>query len=1189
MHLKRLELYGFKSFADRTEFAFDSGITGIVGPNGSGKSNIADAVRWVLGEQSARTLRGNRMEDIIFSGTENRKALGFCEVSLLFDNADHSLPVDFNEVAVTRRVYRNGESEYALNKTPCRLKDIVEMFRDTGIGKEGYSLIGQGRIDEILSARSEDRRQVFEEAVGIARYKARKEEAEKRMDATRQNMVRLSDVLEEVERQLAPLEEQAAVARRYLALTSEQRTLDVRFFLHEQARIAERQTLINGQMQDLALLRRQIDGAMAAAAKERDEAIAALDALEENAASLRADKTEATRAYDAAQGQKQLDAEREAGLVRDIERLEAELNQNAEAMETAQHQNDADLLKAQREELARIHEAHEQAEDRAAQCAQALAEREEALEALKARRIDAMARAADRQAGAARLDAMRESLAQRLLDVLAELNEAKSQTQGFARAQQETENARDAALTALVQAQERRAAAQKMSDEAAVRIEELYGRKSALEGNARELASRERMLSDMARDYEGYQNSVRSVMKYARQQRREGIHGVVAELIRVPGELESAIDMALGAGMQNIIVEREEDAKALIDYLRTNKLGRATFLPLSAMRPRTLTSAEREVLSMPGCLGAASELVTYDKHYQAAIENLLGRTVIADNLENGIAIMRRARHAFRLVTLNGDVMHSGGSMTGGSQQSRATGLLSRERELGDVRKARESNRREAEQVEQAHATAVSERAGLKERVAALYEEERQAEIGCAREVERCGKAQDEKSAHLRRVEGIQEETEALRGQIDDIADELTAAQNDASEEISQEVLVGQITQQQAGLAEARHQADEAREQATLARVRAAEATRELEAADRDARRQRDEVARLNQRAGQLAAERDGAAQVLEKQRRAMAQGDADATAAEERMRRLSDELETLEQRRIAAFRREREAGEKTQALTADAAEQKDRDTRLAMQLERLDAEQRMLAERIWNEYELTLAGAREACEQAGDAGEPFDARAASSRLAKIRAEVRDMGSINVNAVEEYAALRQRRDGMQQQCLDLEAAEADLQRIIEDLTKRMRAQFIAGMAELNRHFERVFARLFRGGSASLLLQDEHDPLSSGIDIVAQLPGKKTQLLSLLSGGERALTAIAILFAMLCVKPTPFCILDEIEAALDEANIATFADVLAEFSQNTQFVVVTHRKGTMERCDGLYGIAMEEKGVSRLVSVRLAEVS
>lgn len=1184
MRLKKLYIHGFKSFADRVEMTFEHGVTGVVGPNGCGKSNISDAVRWVLGEQSARQLRGSKMEDVIFNGTEKRRRMAYCEVTLTFDNEDHSLPSDYTEVAVTRRVFRTGDSEYLLNGTACRLKDVVDLFRDTGIGRDGYSIVGQGRVGEILSQKSEDRRQVFEEAAGIVKYKSRKLEAEKRLDNTEQNLSRVADIISELEARLEPLRAQSEDARKYLAMREEQKGLDLNVFLirseRYQEKIAElrltaenmRETLAQNEREQQALNERR--ESVQNQLSEREEKAAELrealqtliqevEAQEGQANVLRERLTASRREQARVEDEKRAAEEGEAGMRRRIEALEGEITREGEAVAAREQQQDA------------LDRALEEAETAAARLE---AEAEDAKE----RVIRFMNDMGDVKSEQARLTALGEAIDRQLASLSAGAEEDSRVTADLTRAVEDAEGIWDEENDRLKALNEAASQASERKREADEAYERLTAESQKLLSARQELGSRLKLLTEMQRDYEGYNLSVKQVLMEAERRGGAGVHGVVASILHAPQRLERALDMVLGGTLQNVVVDRDEDAKAMIEYLKRNRYGRATFLPISSIRGRTLDMGERRVLTMPGCVGLASEMVTYDPIYRGIVENLLGRTVIAEDLNSGIAIQRAGRYQFRLVTLDGDVMHSGGSMTGGSVQSRMTSLLSREREITE---STENMKKLTERLSQAQnqlRKSEENRAQLKRERAQLFDDVHQQEIAVTRAEDHRTRAREELNAHADRAARVNEAREQLVEQKTEILSQLNAlSQRRDTTEDEGETLRRRAQELQTRLSEKRVELNRQRQETGDARVELATAKRGFEALKQD-------LSRLNAQKGDAArtlAEANAAlatlGERLKTDEQALGAEESRLELAREGLNAARDDFQRADESRLSAQTELREISESAERLRVATEEFTDRSHRAEMALSRAENDLEQMTARIWEDYQLTYEGA-----------EPFrdpEFRLAESekRLNALRAAIRAMGPVNVSAMDEYRETSERYTELAAQRDDLERAKNDLMGIISELTSKMETQFRAQFEQLDVYFRQTFTELFGGGRAELRLEDPKDALNTGIEIVAQPPGKKLQMLSLLSGGERALTAIAILFAMLKLKPTPFCILDEIEAALDDANIDNFAEYLQTYSTKTQFVVVTHRKGTMSRCDALYGVAMEEKGVSKLMSVKLAD--
>ena len=1184
MKLKKLELYGFKSFAQRTEIVFDEGITGIVGPNGSGKSNIGDAVRWVLGEQSAKTLRGASMSDVIFNGTQKRKPLSYCEVSLVFDNDDHALAMEAAEVMVTRRVYRNGESEYYLNRTACRLKDVVDLFRDTGIGKEGYSIIGQGRIDEILSRKSEDRRQVFEEAAGIVKFKARKEEADKKLQRTLENLERVDDILDELTKRLKPLEEQSRNARVYLELSTELKDLDLNLFLIRSDRARARLSELESELLTVQTILADTESNLTDKTTRRDETQNRIDQLEEAITKARTELMEC--AEHVHESQKKLSALQSRRETRSENRQRIVREQEEAQERLAEIEKDHARIQADVEKQHSLIADAEQilrATQEAAEKAQAKEkEADAALETQKAAVIDQMNRLSDVRNDKTRLNTMQAQMETRLTEIeessgaLQEQEAALREALTAVEKQLETENQHQQ------QCQEKLAQARQASDEADAAYANLRADVEKQSADMQAAASRHNVLTEMTRDMEGYNMAVRRAMTYAKQRGLTGVKGVLAQLMTVPQAYETAIDMALGAAQQNIVTDTEETAKELINYLRQNRLGRATFLPMSAIRGKTLYGNERNALKLPGCLGVASELVQCAPEYRGIVENLLGRTVIADNLDHGIPIMRAGNHAFRLVTLEGDVMHSGGSMTGGSAQSKVSNLLSRERELKELTAKLQTGRAELDkcrqELTQCQQTAQEKRQKVSDAVNALHQQE----IAVAREQARRESVSADLNTHLQRMQEteqarvqLHQSLEDIRQQLETIEHQRTGAQGDQS------AMEQKTIEMQNALVKARAEASAENDRLMVRTLQLSDLRHGLSDLERDeahAQQDQAQILREQERREQLLHEMDELDAIDEND---MKREEAESARRQKEQLRQESAAQAIEQRRSQAQSDLRDILSDMEKLHEAYNRDSEKLHKTELAKARIEGDQKNLQNRIWDTYKLTYAGAEEFRRT------PFDEKESDCRAAELQGQIRALGTVNVGAVEEYAETKARVDDLTAQQQDLKRAEMDLRELIERLLIQMRSTFVENFSKMQGYFAETFTRLFGGGHAELKLMDPDDPLNCGIEVNAQPPGKKLQLLSLLSGGERALTAIAILFAMLKLKPTPFCILDEIEAALDDANIGYYADYLKEYSKGTQFIVVTHRKGTMERCNSLFGVAMEEQGVSRMVSVSLQD--
>nr|MDD6336422.1 chromosome segregation protein SMC [bacterium] len=1186
MYLKTLEIQGFKSFPERIEIAFQKGITAIVGPNGSGKSNVADAMRWVMGEQSAKQLRGSRMEDVIFGGTDNRRPLSFCEVTLTLDNADDALGVGFAEVAVTRRLYRSGESEYYINKTACRLKDVLDLFRDTGAGREGYSVIGQGRIDEILSNRAEDRRAVFEEAAGIAKYKTRKVEAERKLQHTADNLSRVDDLLGELCAQLEPLRDQAEKAKTYLSLRDALRGLEINQFLYQHEHLQQRAQTLGQQLEEMEMRRDQLAREGEALQKRAEQDAARLEETEQRAQQLREELAARTHEVEALQADIRVLEERLHHLDADIAREQAGMEDATRAREQA-----CLALEQAQEEVQHKKQLREQArqelretEEKLSALADTIALQEQEMERAKGRMLDAMNRMADLKARASHLEALHTATSQRMEEMRqlahgAQLRHTQSHGEAEA-AQQAVVDLKRQEAGALEEA----ARAQDEAERQGQRAQVLRQQRQRDAEDLQALQSRVRVLEDLKRDYEGYQSSVRNLLRdCAREESlKSRVRGVVAEAIRVPQRLEVAIEMALGAAAQNVITPTENDAKALIEHLRRHQYGRVTFLPMTSVRGRQLSAQERGYLNLAGVVGVASECVSFDPAYEAVVQNLLGRTVLVENMECGIQLSRRAGYAFRVVTLAGDMLNVGGSMTGGSVQSRVGALFGRERELAQAKNRMREIRAAIEKREEEIVLAAQAFQQKQQQEQACLQKLQDIRTELSRTLERAGILEETAKGRAERVAEYNREVERLQDTLQDIAAEtaeiasLIEQAEHGNRQDAQQVDGGQ-----ADFARLKEQLSALQNQATALRVALAEREAQSDALVRDAERLRADQKRMM----------EDASQRLEHTLQVRAQHDHDAASLQHSKARLAglegalaqtrEALAQTEKQREEAFAAYRQGEGLRQQQAADSAECLQRIARTESQLERAQADREALCARIFEEYSLTYADALPWRE------ESFNPQEAGREITRMRGEIRQLGTVNVNAVEDCAVLEERVESLSSQREDLTRAAEDLSKLISGLEGRMAAQFKQAFAEINAAFQVTFKKLFGGGHAHLELMDASDVLQSGIEIVAQPPGTKLKSLTLLSGGQRALTAIALLFAMIEIRPTPFCVLDEIEAALDEANVAHYASALRGYTSDTQFVVITHRKGTMEACDALYGISMQEKGVSSMVSVRMTE--
>ena len=1181
MYLKNIEVHGFKSFAQKINFEFHNGITGIVGPNGSGKSNVGDAVRWVLGEQSAKQLRGGNMQDVIFSGTETRKPLSFASVAITLDNSDHKLPVDFNEVTVTRRLYRSGESEYLINGSACRLKDINEMFYDTGIGKEGYSIIGQGQIDKILSGKPEERRELFDEAAGIVKFKRRKAATIKKLQDEQANLVRVTDILSELTRQLGPLERQSETARIYLARRDTLRELDVNSFLLENEETSR-------ELKELDAKNTQANEELEENQKAYGQTKVEYDRLEEELEQLNVQMDQLREeTQNKAIRRQQLDGEikvlREqisAGVQNEehyknrLQTIETDLKERQEALENQEAEKSqlhAALLEAKKRQEAE--------EDRLSNIQAQIEECSQAVENGKNEIIELLNTRATTKGKAQRFDTMMEQIdirkagiSQRQLHLKTE--EAQQQTE-LSKAKEKFQG-----ITTLIQ--DMNAECQRLDNEVHKITDELKKQNSQMEiGQSayhRE-ASRLESLKNITERYDGYGNSIRRVME--QKDRVPGIKGVVADLIQVNKEYEIAIETALGGSIQNIVTDNEQTAKRMIEFLKKNRFGRATFLPLNSINTRS-GFTQRDALKEPGVIGLASELVTTGPEYAGLATYLLGRVLVVDHIDNAIAIARKYRHSLRMVTVEGESFSPGGSMSGGSFKNNSN-LLGRRREIEELESSVKALRKDMDDMQKAINDNRSRRNVMRDTIADLQEKLRQQYV-----------AQNTAKMNINQVEAktreiqagygeIQREQMEIRRQIEEaeadhskIAEELKASEQDEKEletfiQNKQEELENWKTEEQ----EISRKLEALRLEASSAQQKESFAAETLNRLDHEMEALHQEEADIHETlelGGEENERKRQSVENLEAVVATLAQDETKAKAQLESWQTVKDEKNTSHK---AFFEKRDELSGRISLLDKECY-------RLKSQIEKLEEHRESQISYMWNEYEITPNNALQYKKE-----ELNDLKAMKKEIAQVKDEIRKLGNVNVNAIEEYKEISERHAFLSGQYEDLKTAEAQLENIIQELDEGMRKQFTEKFQDIQREFDKAFKELFGGGKGTLELEEDVDILEAGIRIISQPPGKKLQNMMQLSGGEKALTAIALLFAIQNLKPSPFCLLDEIEAALDDSNVGRFAGYLQKLTKNTQFIIITHRRGTMNAADRLYGITMQEKGVSTLVSVDLVE--
>lgn len=1181
MYLKSIEMHGFKSFAGRIVLSFDNGITGIVGPNGSGKSNVSDAVRWVLGEQSAKSLRGANMQDVIFSGTESRKALSFAYVCLTLDNSDHVLPLEYDEVSVSRRIYRSGESEYQINKAPCRLKDVQELFYDTGIGKEGYSIIGQGQIERILSSKPEDRRELFDEAVGIVKYKKRKEASLKRLEEEEDNLSRIEDVLGELTERIEPLRRQSEAAKEYLSIKERKKALDINLFLVDSERIQREEGEVSSARENLKTELSDFEKESNELSEKYTAFSDRLSELDREIEDLRAKERESSEKKGEMNSRiKVLEAkinsanslfsnfdERKNALIKEKEEQEKELSQIQKKCEEDE--------RTLREVENRVNSAKEYSRSLSEKIQNLTTETEKLNKELLSLKDERINISSERQ----RFDTQIEQLSIQKATINKRQLEEGTQEEDFKKEAQAAKDRHQSLLEAHNILLEKEEKAREKLREFETKIED---KRRGAEEKKRELASlraRRETIKNMAERYEGYGGAVRHLM--AARDSLPGVIGVVSDLFTSDSKYETAVETALGGALQNIVTEDDKSAKACVAFLKENRYGRCTFLPVESVRARD-SFRFKEALEERGAIGLASTLVRCDEKYLDICEFLLGRILVCDSLDNALSIQKKYKQAINIVTLEGEQLRPGGSITGGAYKN-SSNLLGRNRELSDLLdeiKALEDFIQESE-------AKLSDYIIAKE----LCEDELKTLLG-----EKNESAIEVNTASIS-LQNIEKSLSSLEGKKEGLIGEKTSIEEnlvlftEKKEEASGRLL--EMDQREAEIekriAELTEELDESTyiegtATRTLSEVQIEEANAKSEAAHSKEIIERLEAS-IQKNATELLemdSKKDG---VLEEQ----AKNKAEIEQIQSTMKESGDSGRQLEEE-IANLIKEREERQRENGTFIKEMERLDKeknnlekeDVRLEARAERLSTEKKEAQEKIWDEYELT----RHNAEAYRDEG-LSDIDAMRTELLDIARRLRNIGSVNIDAIEEYANVSERYEFLTGQCEDLKIGRARLLDIIEELNDKMQEKFNSGFIEIQKEFNRVFKELFGGGEGRLELADSKDVLESGIRIVAQPPGKKLINMMQLSGGEKSLTAIALLFSILSLKPSPFCLLDEIEAALDEPNVDRFAKYLNRLTDYTQFIIITHRRGTMNAADRLYGITMQEKGISALVSVNLIE--
>lgn len=1181
MYLKSIEIHGFKSFANKIVFQFHNGITGIVGPNGSGKSNVADAVRWVLGEQRIKQLRGASMQDVIFSGTETRKPLSYAYVAITLDNSDHQLAIDYDEVTVARRIYRSGESEYLINGTPCRLKDVNELFYDTGIGKEGYSIIGQGQIDKILSGKPEERRELFDEAAGIVKFKRRKAAAQTKLENEKQNLVRVNDILSELEKQVGPLEKQSEVAKVYLRKKEELKSLDINVFLLENKRLRE-QLASAEEKYNLASTELGETGEKYEGIKEEYERIQQeIESLDTAIEAAREQLTDTGLMRGKLEGEINVLKEQ----INSAHGSENHLNNRKAALEeeiAGKEQEKQDILTDKKDTDTQVQEIAEAAAKAKADLEaiqNKITELNNNIEAGKNTIIGELNQRATIKSKMGRFDTMMEQINIRKAELNSRLLRAKSDEAAREETVKKLEETFETVTEELRQMTEQEAASELELGNIRENLTGLDAKLRETQTRFHQEQSKLEALTNITERYDGYGGSVKKVME--QKEKEKGIIGVVADIIQVEAKYETAIETALGGNIQNIVTDNEETAKHMIGFLKQNRLGRATFLPLTSItKPQEFKNPE--ALKEKGVIGMADELVGTEKEYRNVAKAMLGRIVVVDNVDNAVKIARKFDYGIRMVTLEGELLVPGGAISGGAFKNNSN-LLGRRREMDELEKKVKKLSEDITTYNQKIEDTKSKRNKLRMDLEALKTEmqrksieQNTARLNISQARERM--EEEAESAQSLKLEEQEIETRIfeIRSGKESITQELAASEE--LEKTTQEQILGfQKELESCRLVESEASAHAGEWEVKVEKMRQA-----LDYKQANVDRIGGELERAQAELNEILEALTENAQEVERKKNNILEIEKTIAASHENQdasrKKLDEDLakkEELSAKQKDFFRSREEMSERMNALDKEVY-------RLGEQKKKLEDGIEGQINYMWDEYEITLSDA------AGLRNEEMnDLPAMKREISGLKDEIRKLGNVNVNAIEDYKNLMERYTFMKTQHDDLVEAEKTLEGIIEELDTAMRKQFTEKFAEISREFDKVFKELFGGGKGTLELMEDEDILEAGIRIIAQPPGKKLQNMMQLSGGEKALSAISLLFAIQNLKPSPFCLLDEIEAALDDSNVGRFAKYLHKLTKNTQFIVITHRRGTMEQVDRLYGITMQEKGVSTLVSVNLID--
>ena len=1180
MYLKRLELQGFKSFADKTILELRPGITTVIGPNGSGKSNISDAIRWVLGEQSMKSLRGAKSLDVIFAGTQNRKSLGFAEASLVFDNSDGALPIEYTEVTVTRKIYRSGETGYFINKTPCRLKDVLELFMDTGIGKDGYSIIGQGKIDEILSNKSEDRRHIFEEAAGIVKYRTRKQESEKKLEHTKLNLLRINDILIEIESNLGPLQSQADKAKKYLNFREELKNIEIGLFVYNIEKYRENLQEI---VKDVDIMQSQCndeEGKLERVKILKEELKSSIDEITEQIENM------SNLGFESQKEIEQLNSDINVARTRITNNNEnsvrftdeiKEQNEKIQELKQELEQKEAkkDNLKQNKEKFEK--ELNEKQEE-LAKITEKLSSKELEIEGYKQtveqntdKKYELQSEINTQEINYQNYEKRQNQIKQEIQTTISELDNTRMNKEEISKRFYEIENKKNKSQKSLEEVS-------KQKQEANQKIRSFENNINILSSEMRIKESKLKFLIETEKEKEGYIKSVKSLLKDCENIKDlgKGMHGVLANIIEVPDELETSIEMCLGASLQNIVTDTEEDAKKLVEHLRKNNLGRASFLPISSVKGRKLDKIKG---NESGVIGIASDLVKFNKKYEQIILNLLGRTVIVDNMDTAIKVAKQNSYTFRIVTKDGDLINPSGAITGGSVAKKTVNILGRGKEIEKLDKELKELKAKIQKLEDEKQEYEESIEGILEVSTNLEKELQEIDITYATEKQKIVSIDENIQKLQNRLNKLKEEQKNLEALKQEAVEQKAKIQEETNVITKQNEELSKLISEFAELnKDDQKYIDDLNFDITNLKI-------SVSSFDESETSIQEIQERINQ-------ELKNAKTSIENKNNQIEQIKEDNESLEKSIQETLKQIEEIKQKvnnsssEIEKMKQER--AEKSERLSKQEEEITSKFKvieNLKAQLVKLDVKKTKVEEdintiinKMWEEYELTPNNVE-------GYSKPENVALTQKRVNNIRAEIRDLGSVNIDSIEEYKNIKDRYDFMSEQRLDLENTMSKLRKVITDMTQIMKEQFKEKFKIINKNFGEVFAELFGGGKASLNLEDEDNILECGIEIAVQPPGKKLQNMMLLSGGEKAFTAIALLFAILKINPAPFCVLDEIEAALDDVNVFRYADYLKKFTEHTQFLVITHRKGTMEAADTVYGVTMEESGISKLLSMKL----